>query len=81
MVPVHDGPLLVRGNLRVLDPERGGVIAEETRIAMCRCGKSENQPFCDACDASGARLPSPMASSTSTRWSALCADGVQACRG
>jgi uncharacterized Fe-S cluster protein YjdI/CDGSH-type Zn-finger protein len=47
MVPVHDGPLLVRGDLRVLDPETGGVIAEETRIALCRCGKSENQPFCD----------------------------------
>jgi CDGSH-type Zn-finger protein len=37
----------VRGDLRVLDPETGGVIAEETRIALCRCGKSENQPFCD----------------------------------
>jgi CDGSH-type Zn-finger protein len=47
MVPIHDGPLLVRGDLRVLDPETGGVIAEETRIALCRCGKSENQPFCD----------------------------------
>jgi len=23
------------------------VIAEETRVAPCRCGKSENQPFCD----------------------------------
>jgi hypothetical protein len=33
MVPVHDGPLLVRGDLRVLDPETGGVIAEETRVA------------------------------------------------
>jgi uncharacterized Fe-S cluster protein YjdI/CDGSH-type Zn-finger protein len=47
MVPIHDGPLLVRGDLRVLDPETGGVIAEETRLALCRCGKSENQPFCD----------------------------------
>ena len=47
MIPVQDGPLLVRGDLRVLDPETGDVIAEETRLALCRCGKSENQPFCD----------------------------------
>jgi uncharacterized Fe-S cluster protein YjdI/CDGSH-type Zn-finger protein len=47
MIPVHDGPLVVRGRLRMLDPESGGVIAEETRLALCRCGKSENQPFCD----------------------------------
>jgi CDGSH-type Zn-finger protein len=47
MIPIHDGPLIVRGRLRMLDPESGGVIAEETRLALCRCGKSENQPFCD----------------------------------
>jgi uncharacterized Fe-S cluster protein YjdI len=33
MVPIQDGPLLVRGDLRVLDPETGGVIAQETRLA------------------------------------------------
>ena len=47
MIPIHDGPLFVRGDLRVVDPESGGVIAEETRLALCRCGRSENQPFCD----------------------------------
>jgi len=47
MIPIHDGPLLVRGGLRVLDSESGAVITEETRLALCRCGRSENQPFCD----------------------------------
>ena len=47
MMPIPDGPLLVRGDLRVVDPETGGVIAEETRVAPCRCGKSENQPLYD----------------------------------
>jgi uncharacterized Fe-S cluster protein YjdI/CDGSH-type Zn-finger protein len=47
MIPIHDGPLFVRGDLRVLDPESGGVITEETRLALCRCGRSDNQPFCD----------------------------------
>jgi CDGSH-type Zn-finger protein len=48
MIPIPDGPLLVRGDLRNVDPETGGVIAEETRVALCRCGKSDNQPFCDS---------------------------------
>ncbi len=47
LIPISDGPLLVRGDLRLVDPETGGVIAEKTRVALCRCGKSENQPFCD----------------------------------
>ena len=47
MIPVRNGPLIVRGRLRVLDPSSGGVIAEETRLALCRCGKSQNEPFCD----------------------------------
>jgi len=47
MIPVRNGPLIVRGRLRVLDPSSGGVTAEETRLALCRCGKSENEPFCD----------------------------------
>ena len=46
LIPVQDGPLVVRGRVRVVDPG-GGVIAEETRLTLCRCGRSENQPFCD----------------------------------
>ncbi len=42
---VPDGPLLVRGDLR-LDLGESGTLAE-TRAALCRCGLSENKPFCD----------------------------------
>ena len=45
-VPIPDGPLLVMGDLRVQNPE-GEAIAEETRLTLCRCGNSSNQPFCD----------------------------------
>ena len=45
-VPIPDGPLLVLGDLRVQNPE-GEAIAEETRLTLCRCGNSSNQPFCD----------------------------------
>jgi uncharacterized Fe-S cluster protein YjdI/CDGSH-type Zn-finger protein len=42
----HDprGPLLVRGDL-VLDTPEGPLA--ETRAALCACGRTHNQPFCD----------------------------------
>lgn len=46
VVPVPNGPLFVRGPLRVQRPD-GTIIAEESRLALCRCGASANQPFCD----------------------------------
>lgn len=42
---VPDGPLLVRGDLR-LDLGDAGRMTE-TRAALCRCGSSGNKPFCD----------------------------------
>ena len=43
---VKDGPVHVRGRLTIRDAA-GGVIAEGTRFALCRCGRSANKPFCD----------------------------------
>ncbi|MCA9830006.1 MAG: (4Fe-4S)-binding protein [Dehalococcoidia bacterium] len=43
---VRDGPIYVRGAVSLRDVE-GGVIAEGTRFALCRCGHSANKPFCD----------------------------------
>jgi uncharacterized Fe-S cluster protein YjdI len=40
------GPLLVRGRVEVRDA-RGRVLADEHRLALCRCGASANKPFCD----------------------------------
>jgi uncharacterized Fe-S cluster protein YjdI/CDGSH-type Zn-finger protein len=44
--PRPNGPLFVRGRVRIVDPD-GHVIREDTRVALCRCGASENKPFCD----------------------------------
>ena len=44
--PRPDGPLFVRGHVRIVDSE-GGLIREDTRVALCRCGASGNKPFCD----------------------------------
>ena len=42
----RDGPLYVRGDV-TLAREDGTVILRDTRVALCRCGKSANQPYCD----------------------------------
>jgi uncharacterized Fe-S cluster protein YjdI len=44
--PVANGPLFLRGRLRIVDRE-GNLIREDTRLALCRCGASGNKPFCD----------------------------------
>ena len=43
---VKDGPLYVRGNIRV-ENRVGEVLLQDTRMALCRCGASANKPFCD----------------------------------
>ena len=42
----ENGPLLVSGNVRILDGE-GAVLFEGEKVALCRCGGSANKPFCD----------------------------------
>ena len=42
----RNGPLYVRGNVRVTDARDHG-LAEGPRLALCRCGGSRNRPFCD----------------------------------
>ena len=41
-----NGPLFVRGPINIVN-QRGEVLGEETRVALCRCGASDNKPFCD----------------------------------
>jgi uncharacterized Fe-S cluster protein YjdI len=44
--PWPNGPLFLRGSVRITDS--GGEVAREaTRVALCRCGGSDNKPFCD----------------------------------
>ena len=39
------GPVFVRGRIRLELPD--GSVLEETRLALCRCGASNDKPFCD----------------------------------
>ncbi len=43
---VPDGPYYVRGLVEVAT-SGGELIRTDTRMALCRCGKSEHMPFCD----------------------------------
>src|SRR5690606_32671473 len=44
--PVRRGPLYVRGEIVLLDPS-GNPLDAGPRATLCRCGASENKPFCD----------------------------------
>jgi CDGSH-type Zn-finger protein/uncharacterized Fe-S cluster protein YjdI len=43
---VPNGPLYVRGQIVITDAE-GQELHRDTRLSLCRCGASENKPFCD----------------------------------
>lgn len=44
----NNGSIIIEGDFEIVDPE-GKVfdLAGRTRIGLCRCGASENKPFCD----------------------------------
>lgn len=44
--PAKDGPLLVAGDVAVVSHE-GDERWSGTKTALCRCGHSQNKPFCD----------------------------------
>ena len=44
--PLTDGPLLVKGNASITAGS-GRVAWQGTQVALCRCGASDNKPFCD----------------------------------
>ena len=47
ITPYRDGPLLVRGPVRMTDMHGREIAVERETIALCRCGKSRLRPFCD----------------------------------
>jgi CDGSH-type Zn-finger protein len=47
ITPYRDGPLLVRGPVRIVDQDGNEIDAGRDPVALCRCGKSRMRPFCD----------------------------------
>ena len=44
--PQVDGPLTIEGEIEVIGSD-GAPIKKAAQLWLCRCGKSENKPFCD----------------------------------
>jgi len=43
-----NGPLRISGNFVIKDPQgKEFDLAGRTAISLCRCGHSDNKPFCD----------------------------------
>jgi len=43
-----DGPLICSSEIKVvIQDENNNAIATEKELALCRCGQSNNKPFCD----------------------------------
>ncbi len=48
ITPYRDGPLLVRGPFVLRDQDGGEIDVGREVVALCRCGKSRQAPFCDS---------------------------------
>lgn len=46
VVVAPDGPLYLRGDIEIVTAEDTTLLTD-TRVALCRCGASENKPLCD----------------------------------
>jgi len=44
--PIENGPLHITGTLELLDSE-GKLIEKSEELYLCRCGQSNNKPYCD----------------------------------
>jgi CDGSH-type Zn-finger protein len=42
-----NGPYLVKGPIRLVDPDGKEFTVQGDTVALCRCGGSTNKPFCD----------------------------------
>ena len=47
ITPYRDGPLIVRGDFRLVDQDGAEIDPGRDTVALCRCGRSAIKPFCD----------------------------------
>jgi CDGSH-type Zn-finger protein len=42
-----NGPYLIQGPIRLVDPDGQEFTVQRDPVALCRCGQSKSKPFCD----------------------------------
>mgnify|MGYP003327537107 len=42
----ENGSIRIKGTVEIIDAD-GNVIAEKSDFSLCRCGQSNDKPFCD----------------------------------
>jgi CDGSH-type Zn-finger protein len=47
IVPCPDGPILVRGDVQIVDENGDPLPRRRATVALCRCGASAIKPYCD----------------------------------
>jgi CDGSH-type Zn-finger protein len=47
ITPYRDGPLIVRGDFRLVAADGTPIDPGRDTVALCRCGRSALKPFCD----------------------------------
>jgi len=52
---ITGGPLIVRGDAEIVDEHGEPVPRRRETVALCRCGRSSIQPYCDGSHAVGRR--------------------------
>lgn len=46
IIVANNGPLKIKGNLKI-QLASGEIVTKDGITGFCRCGASENKPFCD----------------------------------
>jgi CDGSH-type Zn-finger protein len=47
VTPYRNGPYLIRGPFTLTDQDGNQIEVKRPVVALCRCGRSQNRPFCD----------------------------------
>lgn len=47
IIVIKNGPLLVQGSVNITGENGQSIPVSGPKCALCRCGASENKPFCD----------------------------------
>ena len=46
VILIENGPIRINGDIEIKN-ENGTIISNESKISLCRCGKSIKMPYCD----------------------------------